>query len=617
MTDANCSRCNKTGETLSSENICWNCYNTKEKANYRYMINSRTQLLLATTLVCIFFLLNAIPTIRLGHEFSQNYSKINNTYIKVGKDLFLLTIYLILKLCFVVNLWKSRYTRIGSKYINLVSEFIVLIIKLIVMNHYLSSPLNAEIRLSGLIEKLNQYTDDNLSSEYIAFFLVYGFVFLIIRAFSCILAYVLNIFCESYFRSFYEQQENRRQISSIAFWEFYYHRHPEYSKATDDQSVAAQSEKVIQLDEASLKEDLQIYIPNDEKKLNHYLQYLQSTEDTLSLKAGDLDIYLTYIKDKICLWKEDNLATESHLNHEVIANITNKFNCIKELYQRCAIENQTYFNIYQHYINDFEEPLKQINNERRLTKQAIEQLYMYCDMLYWHAKCKTSVNTTVELFEKQAINLSDYSILLDGETIDYDNIIITNRGIFIIDIETFDSSIPFELLIERDGNWYKRFYNEDSQLRLESLSPSITSTNNYSMLKLEKHLNQLLNRPLDQYIEMKEIVILSNDDMLLENNSTQTVIRVGELVSVLRSYPILFNEEQMLHMKSILVSQQVPTSNLAIPNYRKLIIEPLESLLEKKIQLVQSNADLIHQIDVVNENLSKKGLYHLVPLYVK
>lgn len=615
MIDAACSQCNRTGQILSSEGLCWNCHTTKEKSNYRYMINSRTQLLLATALMCIFFLLNAIPTIRLGHEFTQNYSKISNEYIRVGKDLVFLSLYLILKLCFVVNLWKSRYTRIGSKYINLVSEFIVFIIKLIVMNHYLSSPLQEELRLSGLIEKLNQYTEDSLSSEYIAFFLVYGFIFLIIRAFSCILAYVLNIFCESHFRNFYEQHDNRKRINNIAHWEFFYQRHPEHSKNIENQLVAAQSEKVIQSDEASLQKDLSLYIPQDEKKLNHYLQYLQSTEDTLSLKASDLDIYLTYIKDKISLWKEDNLATEGHLDRDVILNITNKFDSIRERYQSCLIENQTYFNIYQRYVNDFEGPLKEINSDRRSTKQAIEQLYMYCDMLYWHGKSKSSVNSTIELFEKQAINLSDYSILLDGETIDYDNILITNRGIFIIDIETFDSSTPFELLIERDGNWYKRF-GDDNEQHLESLSPSITSTNNYSMLKLEKHLNQLLNRPLDQYLEIKQIVILSNDDILLENNSTQTVIRVGELVSILRSYPILYNEEQMLHMKSILASQQVPTSNLAIPNYRKQIIEPLESLLEQKIQLVQSNLDLIHQIDIVSADLAKKSKFSFIPLYI-
>lgn len=580
------------------------------------MINSRTQLLLATALMCIFFLLNAIPTIRLGHAFTQNYSKIDNTYIRVGKDLIFLSIYLILKLCFVVNLWKSRYTQIGSKYINLLSEFIVFIIKLIVMNHYLSSPLQEEIRLSGLIEMLSQYTEDSLSSEYIAFFLVYGFIFIIIRAFSCILAYALNIFCESYFRSFYQQQENRKRINNLAHWEFYYKRHPDYSKKPENQLVAAQSEKVIHLDEASLRKDLAVYIPQDEKKLNHYLQYLQSTEESLSLKASDLDIYLTYIKDKISLWKEDNLVTESHLDRDVIANIASKFNLIREHFESNSIENQTYFNIYQRYINGFEEPLKHINNERRSTKQAIEQLYMYCDMLYWHGKCKTNVNSTIELFEKQAINLSDYSIILDDETIDYDNILITNRGIFIIDIETFDPSTPFELLIERDGNWYKRFAGENNQLRLESISPSITSINNSSMLKLEKHLNQLLNRPLDQYLEIKQIVILSNDDVLLDNNSTQTVIRVGELVSILRSYPILLHEEQMLHIKSILVSQQVPTSNLSIPNYRKLIIEPLESLLEQKIQLIQTNTDLINQIDVVSADLAKKRMYHFIPLYI-
>ncbi|MDD5934626.1 MAG: hypothetical protein PUC65_03525, partial [Clostridiales bacterium] len=119
------------------------------------------------------------------------------------------------------------------------------------------------------------------------------------------------------------------------------------------------------------------------------------------------------------------------------------------------------------------------------------------------------------------------------------------------------------------------------------------------------------------YIELKGIVILANDDIMLENNSTQSVIRVSELVTVLRSYPIQFNDEQMKQINAILSSQQIPTPNIVIPNYRKQIIETLDRLLEEKIQLIQSNHDLINEINVVSNNITKKNKYNFVPLFIR
>ncbi|MDD5936568.1 MAG: hypothetical protein PUC65_13580, partial [Clostridiales bacterium] len=413
------------------------------------------------------------------------------------------------------------------------------------MNQYFNSPIKAELRLSGLIETLNRYTEDTLSSEYLAFFLHYSLIFLVIRIISCIIAYILNKLCEVYFGSFYDQHQYQKRINNIAHWEFYYHQHPNFFNIPEDQSVASKCEKTIQLEVEAIKEDLTSYIKNDEKLKNTYLQYLLSTDDTISIKTCELDLYLTYIKDKISIWKEDNLVTDSHLEQDVICDVTTKFNCIKDRYQSSMIENQTYFNIFWRYTNDLEGPLKRISTERRNVKQSIDQLYMYSDMLYWHKKCKESINSMMELFDKQAINFDDYSALLDGEIISFDNILITNRGLFLLDIETFDSTVPFELLIERDGCWYKRYQDDNDLPHLESLFTTITATNNHNLLKLEKQLNQLLNRSLDQYIELKGIVILANDDIMLENNSTQSVIRVSELVTVLRSYPIQFNDEQM------------------------------------------------------------------------
>jgi hypothetical protein len=341
-----------------------------------------------------------------------------------------------------------------------------------------------------------------------------------------------------------------------------------------------------------------------------------SLEDNISIKESDLNLYFSYLKDKLSQWKEDNLPTDNYLDVEVIEGFTAKFNSIKERFLHCSIENKTYYVLSNNYINNFEHPLKVISNHRRNVKLMIEQLYTNANLLYQNTKSKEYLNETVSLFEKQAINLCGITLSIDDEAIEFDNILITNRGVFIIDIRTFDTAMPFEFLVDRDGSWLKRIYVDDSQTRLEALDAHAPYENTRNLLKVEKLINQELNNPLDQYIEVKHFVIVANDDLRLDNRSTQTIIRVGELMSSLRSHPIIFSEERMNQIVETLVKKQKTSISYPMPNYRKAIIDQLDDLLEKKIQLLQSNANLIHQVNVIANDLSTHHKMNFPPLII-
>ena len=616
MIEINCSNCKRPGQVLSAKGLCWDCYDSKEKQSYRYMVNSHTQLLLLTVLLCSLFLLNALPTVYLAHSFTSNYSLIDNVYIKHGKDFLILAIYLVLKLGFAMNIWKSRYEKVGSNYINLATEAVLFLIKMGFMISYQSSKSSWELRLSSLTEKLNYYTDDNLSAEYLSFLLVFSFIFIILRALMCSLAYVLNIYYNRYFQQYYQNHHNSKRILHLAFWEQYHRTRPRVKAQNEAPFVVSKVEKPLLLEEEFLSEDLKAYTKdtNQQKRLLHNLL---SLEDNISIKESDLNLYFSYLKDKLSQWKEDNLPTENYLDTDMIEDFSNNFNSIKELFMYCSIENKSYYVLSNNYINNFEIPLKLIINHRRNVKLMIEQLYTNANLLYQNTKSKESLQEAISLFEKQAINLSMVTLSMDDETIAFDNILITNRGIFIIDIRTFDTSLPFEFIIDRDGSWLKRIYVDDNQTRFETLDAQAPYENTRNLLRVEKLINQELNHPLDQYMEVKHIVIVANEDLRIENRSNQTIIKVGELIPSLRSHPITLSEERMKQIEEILLGKQISSVSYPIPNYRKAIIDQLDDLLEKKIQLIHNNTDLIHQVNLIAKDLSTHHKKRFLPLLIK
>lgn len=615
MIEINCSNCKRPGQVLSSKGLCWDCYDSKEKQSYRYMVNSHTKLLFFTLFLCALFLMNAFPTVYLAHSFTSRYSPIDNMYIRHGKDILILAVYLILKLLITVNIWKSRYEKVGSKYINLAPEAMLFLIKMGFLISYLSNPSKWELRLSNLTAKLSNYTDDTLSADYLSFFLVFSFIFLMLRAIMCIAAYILNTYYTRYFQGFYQNYNDSKQINHLAHWDRYYLKHPIIKPKNDTPFVVSKVEKPFLLEEEFIRKDLSSYIKDVDQE-NRLLHSLLSSEDSISIKENDINLYYSYIKDKLSQWKEDNLSTDNYLDTDVIESFSSNFNSIKELFLHCSIENKTYYVVSNNYSNNFELPLRVIMNQRRNVKLMIEQLYTNANLHYQNMKSKEYLKEAISLLDKQVINLCSITLVIDDEAIAYDNILITNRGIFIIDIRTFDSSLPFEFLVDRDGSWLKRIYLDDKQTRFETLDAHAAYENTRHLLMLEKLINQELNHPLDQYMEVKHIVIVANDDLRLDNRSTQTIIKVGELMSSLRSHPIILAEDRMKQIEDVLYRKQKDSISYPIPNYRKAIIDQLDDLLDKKIQLIQSNTNLIYQVNRIANDLPIKHKMSFLPIII-
>ena len=610
MLSTYCCQCGLTETVISEKGLCWNCHSTKEKSHYRYMVHSSSLLLFFTILLSTLFLLNALPTLLLFHHFSESYS--TNQYIRVGAELLFFSIYLICKFSIVVNLWKSRYVGIGYRYLNIASEILLLLIKFSLMIHYFQHTVQWELQLAPFTESISKYTDDFLSSEYLSFVLVFLFLFALLRAIFCILAYWFNYYYERHFHLFYEKHPNRKRINNIARWELFYKKHPERLKKHETLFVAAKVESPMSNCQHQFKQEIAAYVSDPEQQLRFETIFL-SKEDSISLFSHELSIYYMYVKNQLAQWKEDNLSTDAYIN-SLLDELLGKFNSIKERFNYCEIENKRYFELSNRMKLNLENPKELLTIKRNLITNTIQELFRESSLWTQKQASKKELNDTIALLSTQAINFSDYELTIDDELIHFDNVIITNRGVFVLLLETFDSTAPLELLIERDGTWYQRKHDPNTNSEYEFFNHTFTGTHNKHLLYLEKMINERMDSPLESYLELHLLLVITNNNLKLKNHSTQTMIHTSEFLPQLRSHPICLSEDKMLYLKEILESYQQTNEHITIPNYRKLIIDQLDYLLKEKIQLVQQNSDLIHQTSILASDYAKKRKTPFLPL---
>ena len=120
---------------------------------------------------------------------------------------------------------------------------------------------------------------------------------------------------------------------------------------------------------------------------------------------------------------------------------------------------------------------------------------------------------------------------------------------------------------------------------------------------------------MDEFLDILQLVA-ANEELRIENDSTQAVIHSNELVTYIRQYPILYSETLMSQVKSLVLSYQVEATNISVPNYRKLIIDELDDLLSKKIQILNTNSYLIQQVDKMSTDLSHPRRFSFLPTYI-
>ena len=220
----------------------------------------------------------------------------------------------------------------------------------------------------------------------------------------------------------------------------------------------------------------------------------------------------------------------------------------------------------------------------------------------------------------KTFNLSKIDYFNENYTMECDNILITRHGVFVLETKnkgeysTYKDNLGrlhsrYKLIIEEEGRWVKEYPNGSKEI----WENDPVSQNRNHILKLKKIINSSLGLTPDDddYINVKGIVVIANDNLEIVNNSIHSIVRVNNIYEeITQKHKRIYDKEKMMKIKSIIdsfhIDEHPPVRYDTIDVYEELC--NLENSLKSTYpeNLVSNYFKIIN--DTISEYISKKNI---------
>lgn len=165
------------------------------------------------------------------------------------------------------------------------------------------------------------------------------------------------------------------------------------------------------------------------------------------------------------------------------------------------------------------------------------------------------------------------------QSVENDNILITRQGIFILEVKNYGSSGSYDLIIERDGRWAKRFRNG----KIEPMS-NATGQNNRHVNYVSKFINTELKQNFDSPIPVYGVVIIPNDTILIDNQDPlQSVYRASQIHQFVTSKDIVLTNEKMKQIETLIKIHQLPPKTYPLTDQVNVLIERIQIIQQQQL----------------------------------
>lgn len=175
-------------------------------------------------------------------------------------------------------------------------------------------------------------------------------------------------------------------------------------------------------------------------------------------------------------------------------------------------------------------------------------------------------------------------------SIQMDSILISSKGLFILEVKNVASEGQYEIKIDRTGVW-RAIYPNGKEYIMEQ---NANKQNNRHLIYLNKLINQSLGTFDERYIEAKGITVIGNNKVKVENLSeNQIVLCADEIYNYINKFDMIYNETQKQylhkfineHHKTKPKRQPVVNWITEVENIGNMVITDLQKLSDNIINL--------------------------------
>ncbi|WP_195972666.1 nuclease-related domain-containing protein [Clostridium thermobutyricum] len=230
-----------------------------------------------------------------------------------------------------------------------------------------------------------------------------------------------------------------------------------------------------------------------------------------------------------------------HSNLVIVNEVINK-----------SIEDKVFYNGVPQYINFSIEAL--FNKIEEDTKSANNELKILSLGMGGEELVNKIINTHKYIENLPNLIIKDN----DGQRVECDNILITDKGIFILEVKNYGSSGNFTLKIDTSGRW-ERIYKSKAYVMDSPVAQN------------SRHIGIIKNILFDNNISVPVygIIVISNDTVDIINNSNSIVVRAGSLMDTINNLKgeVLLNIDERKNIYNLFNSMREEEVKHSFKNY--------------------------------------------------
>ena len=159
------------------------------------------------------------------------------------------------------------------------------------------------------------------------------------------------------------------------------------------------------------------------------------------------------------------------------------------------------------------------------------------------------------------------------DSVETDTFVMAPYGLFAIETKNYGASGKYGLVVTGDGNWYKEYPSSspDRPARRERMENPFEQ-NDRHIAFLERFINDLLGRDMMNYVHVKNIIVVANDNVEINSDpaAKQTLTRVGNLYNQLTQDPTpRFTLDELHRIEQALTERNLPPKRYPMNDYRE------------------------------------------------
>lgn len=219
------------------------------------------------------------------------------------------------------------------------------------------------------------------------------------------------------------------------------------------------------------------------------------------------------------------------------------------------------------------------------------------------------VNNTIRDFDN-CITLDSRRLEVEDnsgkiQSIEMDAIIISTRGLFVLEVKNYASEGQYEIIINKDGRWSAKYSDKTVEMS------NANEQNNRHIMYLNKYINNKLNLRDEEYIHANGVTVISNNKVNIKNESDlQVVLRPSDIYNYINSYPVIWKYDKVKQIADVIeegnCTQEKKFKVIDIHHELKHNLHQFELYLINRKKLEKEYNDIIdefcnNELDILKE----------------